>query len=340
MGAKRRMKYGDIVKKEEIINLLSLEGEQLRRLYCLSDKIREDYVGNEVHLRAIIEFSNYCCKNCLYCGLRRENKKLKRYRMSPQEIIQTAFNAIELGYQTIVLQSGEDPGYQREDIIDIIKEIKKNGAAVTLSLGERPRGDYFLFKEAGADRYLLKHEAAFSGLFTKIKPDSSQKKRLNCLIWLKELGYEVGAGNIVGLPGQTLDNIAEDIMFMKNMDIDMAGIGPLIPHDETPFAGIKTIDPDLVLKTIAITRLILRDINLPATTAMDTLMKNGREEALKVGANVLMLDVTPAEYRQYYDIYPRKGTMELEEAKKLISKLGRVPGKSTGGRVKRVKDPD
>ncbi|HHU69451.1 MAG TPA: [FeFe] hydrogenase H-cluster radical SAM maturase HydE [Thermoanaerobacterales bacterium] len=326
------MNYKDIVKKEEIIYLLSLKGKPLRRLYCLADKIREDHVGNEVHLRAIIEFSNFCRKNCLYCGLRRENKILKRYRMSPQEIIQTAFKVIKLGYQTIVLQSGEDPGYPREDIVNIIREIKGYGAAVTLSLGERTKEDYFLFKEAGADRYLLKHEAACPDLFKRIKPDSSQEKRLRCLIWLKELGYEVGAGNIVGFPGQTLEDIAEDIIFMKNMDIDMAGIGPLIPHNETPFAGMKTIDPDLVLKTLAITRLILNDINLPATTAMDTLMKNGREEALKVGANVLMLDVTPAEYKRYYDIYPRKGTMELEEAKKLISKLGRVPGKGKGDR--------
>jgi biotin synthase len=310
-------------------------------LFKLADEIRRKYVGDEVHIRAIIEFSNVCRKNCLYCGLRRDNKNLKRYRMTPEEIIERARLAVQFGAKTIVLQSGEDPYYMPNVISDIVREIKKMGVAVTLSLGEWPKEYYERWKEAGADRYLLRHETANPILHKKLRPDTSFENRVQCLLTLKGLGYETGAGSMVGLPGQTIDDLVDDLLFLKEHDFDMVGIGPFIPHPDTPLANEKKGDFTLTLKMVALTRILLPDSNIPATTAMGTIVPGGREITLRCGANVIMPNWTPSPYRQLYQLYPgkicvfEKDTACIPCVMKMIEHLGRKPGRDWGGR-KRV----
>lgn len=275
-------------------------------LFEAADRVRKKYVGNEVHLRGLIEFSNFCKQNCLYCGLRRDNKNLKRYRLTEEQIIAFAQKANELGYKTVVLQSGEDPYYTIDKMKYIISEIKKFDLAITLSIGEKTFEEYKTYKEAGADRYLIRIETTDKNLYTKLDPDMDWQNRLKCLQDLRELGYEVGTGCLVGLPEQTLESLADDILFFKKINADMIGIGPFIPNKNTPLHNAQGGKFELALKVMAITRLLLPDINIPATTAMETLNPNGRIIALKSGANVVMPNVTQGEYRKFYEIYPGK----------------------------------
>ncbi|MCR4419288.1 MAG: [FeFe] hydrogenase H-cluster radical SAM maturase HydE [Clostridia bacterium] len=317
--------------REEIVALLSAEGEEMRALGRAADEVREQYLGPEVHLRGIIEFSNYCRRNCLYCGLRRDNRDLPRYRMEPEEILAVAKKAVELGLPTVVLQSGEDLHYGGPVIGEIVAGLKREIGvqAVTLSLGERSREDYALWRQAGADRYLLKHETADQELFARLRPGTGYRRRLQCLAWLRELGYQVGSGNMVGLPGQSLVSLAEDLLLLKELEVEMAGIGPFIPHPQTPLAGEAGGTPELTLKVLAVARLLLPTAHLPATTALGTVHPQGRSLGLRFGANVIMPDITPAPYRYYYQIYPGKagGYREVEEAvlavKEMILSLGR-----------------
>lgn len=291
--------------KKEIIEILRNDSIN-NELFDTANKIREKYVGDEVHLRGLIEFSNMCKCTCKYCGLRSANKVLERYRMSKEEIISCAKNAVELGYKTIVLQSGEDNFYTTDLICEIISEVKKLGTAITLSIGEKTFEEYSAYKNAGADRYLLRIETTDKELYRKMHPNMSYEKRLKCLYNLKELGYEVGTGCLVGLPEQTIDSLANDILFFKEIDADMIGIGPFIPNQNTP---LKDADGDnflLSLKVMALTRIMLLNINIPATTAMETLNPNGRIIALQSGANVVMPNVTDTKYRAKYEIYPNK----------------------------------
>ena len=292
---------------EEIKFLLDLDDpESIRYLFSKSEEVCERVYGKKIYVRGIIEFSNYCRRNCLYCGIRRDNKELKRYRMSIDEIIETAIYGYELGYKTIVLQSGEDLYYDKY-IPEIIKRIKeKVDVAITLSLGERYENTYKLWKEAGADRYLMRIETTDPELFRKMHPDDNLEERKKALFTLKKLGYETGTGIIVGLPGQTTLSIAKDIIFFKKLDADMLGIGPFIPHHQTPLKNEKTGDFNLVLKTIAVSRLVLPTTNIPATTAMGTVRPNGREIAMNIGANVIMPNITPQKYRPYYKLYDNK----------------------------------
>jgi biotin synthase len=263
-------------------------------------------VGDEVHLRGLIEFSNICKQNCLYCGLRRDNKNIKRYRLKPEQIINFAKNARNLGYRTVVLQSGEDDFFNVERMTKIIKSIKQLDVAITLSIGEKTREEYKAYKEAGADRYLLRIETTDKELYEKLDPNMSHENRKRCLKDLKELGYEVGTGCLIGLPGQTIESIADDILFFKEIDADMIGVGPFIPNPDTPLKNEKGGTFELSLKVMAITRLLMPDINIPATTAMETLNINGRLIALRSGANVVMPNVTEGEYRKLYALYPGK----------------------------------
>lgn len=298
---------GEKLAQEELECLLSARGEQAMVLYNAADRVRRKYVGDAVHLRAIIEFSNYCRKNCLYCGLRRDNRALPRYRLSPEEILIAAGRAAALGYRTVVLQSGEDPYFTAADVARLVERIKKRyDMAVTLSLGEHSRNDYKTWREAGADRYLLKHETAEPEIFHRLKPDTTLINRLQCLCWLKELGYQTGAGNMVGLPGQTTATLARDIMLMRNMEVEMAGIGPFIPHPDTPLGNAAPGKLGATLNTLAVTRLCLPLANLPATTALGTLDPNGYRLALCSGANVIMPNLTPPEVKSKYLIYPQK----------------------------------
>ncbi len=322
--------------KEDIQLLLSADTEEASLLFKYADAVREKYLGQEVHLRGIIEFTNHCKQNCHYCGLRRENSKLSRYRLTAHEIITTARQAVALGYKTLVLQGGEDPYYSPQDIYELVKEIKKMDVAVTLSLGEHDFDTYKLWREAGADRYLLKHETADPLLYARLRPGKSLEQRLQCQRWLKELGYELGSGCMVGLPGQTLDTLAEDLLLLKKMDVDMAGIGPFIPHPQTPLALAQQGTLEMTLKMVAVARILMPLVHLPATTALGTIHPEGRERALLVGANVVMPNVSPAQYRALYQIYPNKICIQDEAARcrscitGKITALGRVVSESQG----------
>jgi len=275
-------------------------------LFNAANEVRKKYLGDEVHLRGLIEFSNICKCSCKYCGLRKDNSKLERYRLSAEEIIDFAKKASEYGYKTVVLQSGEDSHFSVEKMTEIIREIKNFDLALTLSIGEKTFEEYEAYKNAGADRYLLRIETTDKELYKQMHPNMSFENRVRCLKDLKKLGYEVGSGCLVGLPNQTIDSLADDILFFKEIDADMIGIGPFIPNPNTPLSEAKGGTFELALKVMALTRLLMPTINIPATTAMETLNSNGRIIALQSGANVVMPNVTEGDYRRKYEIYPGK----------------------------------
>ncbi len=294
-----------MLNRNEIIEILNDDSKN-EWLFSHANKVRKENVGDDVHLRGLIEFSNICKCECKYCGLRASDKNISRYRILEDEIIQIAKNAVDMGYKTIVLQSGEDAYYTKERMVKIIKEIKKFGVALTLSIGERSYEDYKAFKDAGADRYLIRVETTDRELYKQMHPNMSIDNRIRCLSDIRSLGYEVGTGCLVGLPGQTIESLADDILFFKEINADMVGIGPFIPHPDTPLKDAQTGDFILALKVMALVRIMLPDINIPATTAMETLNPNGRIIALQSGANVVMPNVTSLQYREKYEIYPNK----------------------------------
>ena len=275
-------------------------------LYRQADRVRHDAIGDEVHLRGLIEFSNICRNDCMYCGIRRSNRHVHRYRMTDEELVETARRAVALGFQTIVLQSGEDMHFDQARLCRIIEQIKRHDVALTLSVGERDYADYKAFKDAGADRYLLRIETTDRDLYHRLNPGMSWQHRHECLLMIKELGYELGSGIMVGQPGQTVTSIADDLLYLKDIGIDMAGIGPFIPHPDTPLAHEAGGSLELALRTMAVMRLLMPDINIPATTAMESLHPKGRIMALQAGANVVMPNVTEGEYRRLYELYPGK----------------------------------
>lgn len=318
------------LSKEDLLMLLSAEpGENQQALFQAANQLRQQHQGNQIHLRGIIEFSSYCKNNCYYCGLRRSNKNIHRYRMTMDQVLDAAQQAVEMGFRTIVLQSGEDPWYDAPTVAQMITEIKKLAdVAITLSIGERSREEYHLLRTAGADRFLLKHETADRELFNKLRPGTDFNKRMQCLELLRELGFQVGSGNMIGLPGQTLESLADDILLLKHLDVEMAGIGPFIPHHQTPLANFPAGDLQLTLKTLAVARLMLPKTHLPATTAAGTLHPKGRQMALNAGANVIMPNVTPLKFRQKYQIYPNKAgsndhpRQSLEKIISIIREVG------------------
>ncbi len=333
------------LSKDDIITLLHVTDScELEKLYRKADEIRREYMGDKVHLRGIIEFSNYCARWCHYCGLRSENKSLQRYRMEPEEILDTARKAFKLGYKTVVLQSGEDNYYTVDLMEEIIRSIKAEmDIFVTLSIGERTEEEYLSMKKAGADRYLLKHETSNQKLYSKMHPDMNYENRINCLKILKKLGYEVGSGVMIGIPGQSIESLATDVLLFKELELDMIGMGPYIPHPGTPLysdyesMGFFTPDIDydleeMVFKMLAITRIVNKTAHIPATTALATTNPaRGRELALTRGANVVMPNVTDRKYRQLYEIYPSKVCVEEkpEDCRVCIDNrirsVGRIP---------------
>jgi len=332
---------GKDLTRAEIVRLLSLsESDAEMLLYPAADAVRSEAVGNAVHLRGIIEFSNCCERDCLYCGLRRSNARLNRYRMAEAEILAVARQIRDAGIMTVVLQSGEDSFYSRDMICALVSRIREeSGLIVTLSIGEKTPQDYRAYREAGADRYLLKHEISSATLYRLMRPDSAPGERLRCLRELGRLGYEVGTGNIVGLPGQTLEILADDLLLMKALDADMLGIGPFLHHPETPLAISPPGQMAATLKTLALARLMTRTTNIPATTALGTLAPDGRLRALRAGANVVMPDFTPPSYRQLYEIYPGRNLTAdpadfLKQLHDQIVRLGRTVGTDTGSRKK------
>ncbi len=300
-----KAKTQHILNKQEIISIL-MSSDVDQDLFNAADEVRTKYLGDEVHLRGLIEFTNICKRNCLYCGLRRDNKKIDRYRLTEEQILDFATKAKSFGYKTIVLQGGEDDYFTSDRIVRIIKGIKALDLALTLSIGEKTYDEYKAFKDAGADRYLLRIETTDKKLYEELDPGMSHENRLACLKMLNELGFEVGTGVMVGLPNQTIESYADDILFFKEINADMLGIGPFIPNEDTPLADAKGKELIMALKVMAITRLLLPDINIPATTAMESLNKNGRLMALQSGANVVMPNVTEGEYRKQYALYPGK----------------------------------
>jgi len=330
------------LNKSEMVFLLSLQkNEDIEKLYLRADEIRKEYCGDEVHLRGIIEFSNYCDQNCLYCGLQKSNKNLQRYRMTKDEIIATAGRITETGLKTVVLQSGEDHFYSRSLVTDIIISIKeKFDSAITLSIGERGRDEYEEWKNAGADRYLLKHETANEHLYSTYHQHEKLKSRLAHIHCLKKIGYQTGSGNIIGLPGQTVEDIDDDILLCKELDCDMCSFSPFIPSTDTPFREIASADLGLTLKTIAVARIVLKNVHIPATTALSTLIGNGAEVGLRVGANVIMPNFTPLPYRDNYKIYKDKKTYDtniyLEELELILNKLDRKVGEGKGHSLKPI----
>ena len=334
--------FGRILSAEkpthsELLLLLRAEGEAKKHLFQLADKVREKQMGKQVHLRGIIEFSNYCSQDCLYCGLRRSNRKLRRYRLAAEEILAVARQAAKTGYGTIVLQSGEDEWYGAEMLAEIIRAIKKETEmAVTLSVGERDFADYCLWREAGADRYLLKFETADEKLYEYLRPGNQLAARIEKTQWLQQLGFQTGSGNMVGIPEQTRETLAADLMLICELSPAMAGIGPFISHPETPLKNALGGTVELTLKVLALTRLLLPRAHLPATTALESLDSQGRQKALACGANVIMLNLTPLSYRDSYQIYPSKvsvaGTMEKarENMGKWLKSIGREVGEGLG----------
>lgn len=314
--------------KQELVNLLALE--DFTPVYEQADRVRRETVGDEVHIRAIIEFSNICKRQCKYCGLNSTNPKVDRYQMTREEILDTARKAVNAGYKTIVLQSGENPKLDREWMGDIVKEIKNMGSAVTLSIGELPDEDFKYYRECGADRYLLKHETADPQLYDSVHPCGTLESRTHCLKTIRELGYETGSGFMIGLPGQTLETIAEDLLLLQKLGCKMAGIGPFIPHPETPLRNAEKGSPELTKRAVALARILIPDANLPVTTALGVINQTARENAFSCGANVVMKKVTPDEYKKAYEIYPAQlEETNIEKDRKLleeqIRRLGRIP---------------
>lgn len=328
----QKAKQEHILTKEEIVQLLLCSDSSF--LFQAADEVRKKYIGDEVYLRALVEFSNMCHCNCFYCGLRSENKNISRYRLSNDEIIDVAKNAVNLGFKTIVLQSGEDSFYSVDSLSEIIREIKKYDIALTLGIGERTKDEYKALKNAGADRFLLRIETTDKNLYQALHPKMSYENRLKCLYDLKELGYETGTGCLVGLPKQTVESLADDILFFKKLDADMIGIGPLIVHPDTPLKSLNNGSFELALKVMAITRLLLPDINIPATTAMETLNPHGQIIALQSGANVIMPNLTPEKNRNQYQIYPDKASYSVDIVKEKIKSIGRVVSSDYGFRKK------
>ena len=326
------------LSKNEVICLLS-DKDNEDELFKKADEIRKKFVGDEVYLRGLIEFSNICRNNCLYCGIRAANTKVTRYRMSKEEIIETARKAVNIGFKTIVMQSGEDIHFTKDLMSEIIREIKKFDVAVTLSIGERSFEEYKAWKDAGADRYLMRIETTDKNLYHKLNPDMSWQNRYDCLMAIKDLGYELGSGIMIGLPNQTIESIAEDLLFLQEIGVDMAGIGPFIPAPNTPLTNEKGGTLDLALRAMAIMRLLSEDINIPATTAMECLHPEGRIMALKCGANVIMPNVTDIEYKKLYNLYPNKAktdnTQQYGDIEAKIIAIGRKIGTGYGGHCKK-----
>ena len=294
------------MEKETYISEI-LKNDDFSDIVKRADCVRKENVGDEVHLRGICEFSNFCRRDCLYCGLRKSNKKIPRYRMSPEEILRTAVLIDKHGIKTIVLQSGEDMWFTKKILVKLIEDIKTHtDLAVTLSIGERSFDGYKAFKDAGADRYLLRFETSNENLFKKLHSDDDYHERLQCLQWLFDLGYQVGSGSMIGLPGQTINDIADDILFIKKWNFHMVGVGPYISNNDTPLSGSKNGDFSIVQKFIALVRILCPKVLLPATTAMDVLRSDAREIILQSGANVVMPNITPQKYKQNYRLYPDK----------------------------------
>lgn len=294
-------------------------------LFEKSRAVREKIYGKAVYMRGLIEFTNYCKNDCYYCGIRRSAKNAERYRLTEEQILSCAEKGYELGFRTFVLQGGEDGWYTDERIVDIVSRIKEKfpDCAVTLSIGEKSRESYEKYRAAGADRYLLRHETANNDHYRMIHPaELSPENRKRCLADLKELGFQTGCGFMVGSPHQTIENLAEELLYIKELQPHMVGIGPFIPHHDTPYAEEKSGTIEMTLLMLGLIRLTLPNVLLPATTALGTIDPKGREKGLLAGANVVMPNLSPRDVRNKYLLYDNK-ICTGDEAAECVVCLGR-----------------
>jgi biotin synthase len=299
-----------LLSREEFILLIDNRTPELSEyLFEKARRIREEHYGNDVYLRGLIEFTNYCKNDCYYCGIRRSNRNASRYRLSKEQTLSCCEEGYSLGFRTYVLQGGEDGYFSDEMLTDIIRSIKERwpDCALTLSIGERTYESYKSFYEAGADRYLLRHETADPLHYGQLHPSSlTLENRKKCLMDLKKIGFEVGSGFMVGSPGQTSVQLAEDMLFLQELQPQMVGIGPFIPHHDTPFAAEAAGTGELTLFMLAMIRLMLPAVLLPSTTALGTIDPMGREKGVLAGANVVMPNLSPVEFRDKYLLYDNK----------------------------------
>ena len=345
------------MEKQDILAWLATTDEsKLEQLWQMADQVRQQNVGPDVHLRGLIEISNICSRRCGYCGINAANTTLERYRMPEEEILECAGEASRYGYGTVVIQAGEDPGITKEWMANLIRSIKnETGLAVTLSLGERSEDEFRAWKEAGADRYLLRFETSNRRLYDLIHPPlpGTVSDRIEILCRLREIGYEIGSGIMIGSPGQTYDDLANDIEMFRCLDLDMIGVGPYIPHQATPLGRTDTVHfaaegqqvpntEGMTYKVVALTRLACPLANIPSTTALATLNTvSGREQGLNRGANILMPNMTPRKYRALYEIYPAKVCIDETAAEcrscmsRRILSIGRNVGKGRGDSLNR-----
>lgn len=307
---------------EEFLCLLNTDEEDMALRSC-ADMVRRANYGDAVYIRGLIEFTNYCKNNCYYCGIRRDNKKVLRYRLKKEDILECCHEGYGLGFRTFVMQGGEDMTFSDADICDIVSSIKSKypDCAVTLSLGERSKESYQAFFDAGADRFLLRHETATEDHYKKLHPENlSLKTRKECLFNLKEIGFQVGSGFMVGSPYQTMENLVADLRFLQELQPDMIGIGPFITHEDTPFCKFKSGNLELTLKLVSILRLMFPYALIPSTTALGTIHPEGREMGLKAGANVVMPNLSPKGVRKLYTLYDNKICTD-EEAAESVERL-------------------
>ncbi|MCX6266422.1 MAG: [FeFe] hydrogenase H-cluster radical SAM maturase HydE [Bacteroidetes bacterium] len=331
--------------KDDLLYLLNSSGQERLTLFEKAKEIKASFVGKKVYFRGLIEYSNYCKKNCYYCGIRAGNSRYARYRMTDDEVLEAVNYAYINNYASIVMQSGEQTNKafvtKIESLLKKIHQQTKGEIHVTLSLGEQSEDTYRMWFEAGAHRYLLRIEVSNPELYLKLHPDNlshDYQRRLNALKTLRKSGYQVGTGVMIGLPFQTISDLADDLLFFRDFDIDMAGMGPYIEHADTPLYRYRhELLPlkerfDLSLKMVAILRIMMKNINIAATTAMQTIDPQGREKALMVGANVIMPNLTPVKYRQDYLLYENKPCLdeEAEECKSCLEARIHMAGDTIG----------
>lgn len=309
MNLLEKLEKERMLTKDQWIQLIGSREVYESQAAALAKKIREEHFGNHIYVRGLIEFTNYCKNDCYYCGIRRSNRNAERYRLTMEQILECTDTGYELGFRTFVLQGGEDGYYTDERLEEIIKAIKEKhpDCALTLSLGERSRKSYELFYQAGADRYLLRHETADAGHYQRLHPEEmSYEHRMNCLKELKAIGYQVGCGFMVGSPGQTEETLAEDMLFIQEFQPHMVGIGPFVPHHETPFGREPGGTVEDTLYLLSLIRILEPTVLLPATTALGTIDPRGREKGILAGANVVMPNLSPTNVRKKYELYDNK----------------------------------
>ena len=334
--------------RDDFKTLLTVDDKESEAyLFSRARAITEERFGRDIYIRGLIEFSNYCKQNCLYCGLRRDNQNVERYRLDKEEILECCKDGYALGFRTFVLQSGEDDYYSPPKMIDIIQSIKKNypDCAITLSIGEKDKETLHLYYRAGGNRYLLRHETITAEHYNALHPKEMKiDTRKECLYQLQDIGFQTGCGIMVGSPFQTVDNIINDLYFMADLAPEMIGIGPYLPSQDTPFKNRKAGSLERTLRLLAIVRLMHPDVLLPATTALATIHPRGREKGILAGANVIMPNLSPLRFRKKYQIYDNKACTGDEVAhcigclERRLYSIGYKISRDRGDHIKRRGD--